>query len=41
MGVSVETVTPGDGVNFPKAGQTVTVHYSGVCAVQPAPLTRR
>lgn len=31
MGVTVETITPGDGVNFPKTGQTVTVHYSGAC----------
>ena len=37
MGVTVETITPGDGVNFPKTGQTVTVHYSGACAVQRAP----
>lgn len=29
MGVTVETITPGDGVNFPKVGQTVTVHYVG------------
>ena len=29
MGVTVETVTPGDGVNFPKTGQTVIVHYTG------------
>ncbi|OWA50121.1 putative Peptidyl-prolyl cis-trans isomerase FKBP1A [Hypsibius exemplaris] len=29
MGVSVETITPGDGKNFPKTGQTVSVHYTG------------
>ncbi|GAB4823664.1 hypothetical protein N2152v2_010710 [Parachlorella kessleri] len=29
MGVQVQTVTPGDGVNFPKKGQKVTVHYTG------------
>nr|CAB3246410.1 putative peptidyl-prolyl cis-trans isomerase uncharacterized protein LOC445763 [Phallusia mammillata]CAB3263354.1 uncharacterized protein LOC445763 [Phallusia mammillata] len=29
MGVTVETLTPGDGTNFPKAGQTVVVHYTG------------
>jgi FKBP-type peptidyl-prolyl cis-trans isomerase len=29
MGVEIETVTPGDGVNFPKKGQTVNVHYTG------------
>jgi len=29
MGVTVETITPGDGVTFPRAGQTVVVHYTG------------
>ncbi|KAF7668431.1 hypothetical protein LDENG_00014600 [Lucifuga dentata] len=29
MGVEVVTVKPGDGVTFPKPGQTVTVHYTG------------
>jgi len=29
MGVEVETITPGDGVSFPKTGQTVSVHYTG------------
>ncbi|VEL17409.1 unnamed protein product [Protopolystoma xenopodis] len=29
MGVQVETITPGDGVSFPKNGQTVVVHYTG------------
>jgi hypothetical protein len=29
MGVTVETLTPGDGTNFPKRGQTVIVHYTG------------
>lgn len=29
MGVTVETQRPGDGVNFPSKGQTVTVHYTG------------
>ncbi|KQC35008.1 MULTISPECIES: FKBP-type peptidyl-prolyl cis-trans isomerase [Frankia] len=29
MGVSKETVVPGDGKTFPKAGDTVTVHYVG------------
>ena len=28
-GLIVTTVTAGDGVNFPKKGQTVTVHYTG------------
>jgi len=29
MGVQVDTSKPGDGENFPKPGQTVTVHYTG------------
>jgi len=29
MGVEVQTVAPGDGVTFPKAGQKVFVHYTG------------
>jgi len=29
MGVEIETVTPGDGVTFPKKNQTVSVHYTG------------
>jgi len=29
MGVEIETVTPGDGVTFPKKNQTVRVHYTG------------
>jgi len=29
MGVTVNTVTPGDGKTFPKKGQTVVVHYTG------------
>ncbi|CAL8106976.1 unnamed protein product [Calicophoron daubneyi] len=29
MGVTVDTYQPGDGKNFPKKGQTVTVHYTG------------
>lgn len=29
MGVEIETMKPGDGKTFPKAGQTVTVHYTG------------
>jgi len=29
MGVEVETVQEGDGTTFPKAGQTVEVHYTG------------
>jgi len=32
MGVTVETTTPGDGVTFPKKGQTVIVHYTGTLA---------
>ncbi|WIA40894.1 hypothetical protein OEZ86_004555 [Tetradesmus obliquus] len=29
MGVTKETVKPGDGTTFPKKGQKVTVHYTG------------
>ncbi|XP_035827478.1 FK506-binding protein 1-like [Aplysia californica] len=29
MGVTVETIQAGDGVNFAKAGDTVVVHYTG------------
>lgn len=29
MGVDVATTKPGDGVSFPKRGDTVTVHYTG------------
>jgi len=29
MGVTVETLAPGDGVNFPKKGDKVTIHYVG------------
>lgn len=29
MGVVKETIVEGDGVNFPKRGQQVTVHYTG------------
>ena len=29
MGVTVETVAPGDGKTFPTKGQTVVVHYTG------------
>ncbi|KAJ7259811.1 hypothetical protein C8J57DRAFT_1339201 [Mycena rebaudengoi] len=29
MGVNVEILTPGDGVTFPKKGDTVTIHYHG------------
>ncbi|XP_029468545.1 peptidyl-prolyl cis-trans isomerase FKBP1A [Rhinatrema bivittatum] len=30
MGVSLETICPGDGSTFPKKGQTVVVHYVGL-----------
>jgi len=30
MGVNVETLKPGDGHTYPKSGQTVVVHYTGV-----------
>ncbi|PFH48279.1 hypothetical protein AMATHDRAFT_76805 [Amanita thiersii Skay4041] len=29
MGVTVETITAGDGKHFPKKGDTVTIHYVG------------
>jgi len=29
MGVEIEVIEPGDGKNFPKTGQRVTVHYTG------------
>ncbi|KAG0366452.1 peptidyl-prolyl cis-trans isomerase [Gamsiella multidivaricata] len=29
MGVEIERITPGDGVNFPKVGDSVTMHYVG------------
>jgi len=29
QGVKIETITPGDGENFPKRGDTVTIHYVG------------
>ncbi|KAL7387692.1 hypothetical protein ABVT39_027596 [Epinephelus coioides] len=29
MGVDIETIKPGDGRSFPKAGHVVTVHYVG------------
>ncbi|CAD6886948.1 unnamed protein product [Tilletia controversa] len=29
MGVTVESISAGDGTNFPKPGQTVIMHYVG------------
>ncbi|KIO20616.1 hypothetical protein M407DRAFT_245743 [Tulasnella calospora MUT 4182] len=29
MGVTIERLQPGDGVTFPKKGDTVTIHYIG------------
>ncbi|MET0777542.1 MAG: FKBP-type peptidyl-prolyl cis-trans isomerase [Pseudomonas mandelii] len=29
MGVTVDTITAGDGTTFPRRGQTVVVHYTG------------
>ena len=29
MGVNVETISPGDGKTFPKAGDVVDMHYIG------------
>lgn len=34
MGVTVETIAPGDGKNFPKQGDTVSMH----CELQPLAL---
>ncbi|KAG6910621.1 FK506 binding protein proline rotamase rapamycin-binding protein [Tephrocybe rancida] len=32
MGVTVETISPGDGINFPKKGDKVQIHYVGTLA---------
>ncbi|KAL4933865.1 FKBP-type peptidyl-prolyl cis-trans isomerase [Aspergillus undulatus] len=32
MGVEVQRLSPGDGVNFPKKGDHVTMHYVGTLA---------
>ncbi|KAG0295712.1 FK506 binding protein proline rotamase rapamycin-binding protein [Linnemannia gamsii] len=32
MGVTKTVITPGDGVTFPKEGDTVTMHYVGTLA---------
>jgi FK506-binding protein 1 len=29
MGLEIETITPGDGKNFPQKGATVKAHYVG------------
>ncbi|XP_077283825.1 peptidyl-prolyl cis-trans isomerase Fkbp12 [Arctopsyche grandis] len=29
MGVEITTIRPGDGMTYPKPGQTVIVHYTG------------
>ncbi|OCF39880.1 FK506-binding protein 1 [Kwoniella heveanensis CBS 569] len=29
MGVTVDTIAPGDGKTFPKPGDQVTIHYVG------------
>ena len=29
MGVTVETISQGDGVNYPKKGDQLTMHYTG------------
>jgi FK506-binding protein 1 len=29
VGVSIETLSPGDGKTFPRKGDTVTIHYVG------------
>jgi FKBP-type peptidyl-prolyl cis-trans isomerase len=32
-GVNVEIYAAGDGINYPKPGHTVTVHYTGITYV--------
>ncbi|KAJ1851758.1 Fork head 1 [Coemansia sp. RSA 486] len=32
MGVEIEVIKPGDGTNYPKPGDTVTMHYDGTLA---------
>lgn len=32
MGVTVDSVSPGDGKTYPKVGDTVTMHYHGTLA---------
>ncbi|KAL2860713.1 FKBP-type peptidyl-prolyl cis-trans isomerase [Aspergillus lucknowensis] len=32
MGVEIQRLSPGDGVNFPKPKDTVTIHYVGTLA---------
>ncbi|KAL3434305.1 FK506-binding protein 1A [Aspergillus tetrazonus] len=32
MGVEVQRISPGDGKNFPKPGDTVSIHYTGTLA---------
>ncbi|KAJ2706713.1 Fork head 1 [Coemansia sp. IMI 203386] len=32
MGVEIEVTKPGDGTNYPKPGDTVTMHYDGTLA---------
>ncbi|PWN93948.1 FK506 binding protein [Acaromyces ingoldii] len=29
MGVTIDSISPGDGKNYPKPGDTVTIHYHG------------
>ncbi|GLH01872.1 Peptidyl-prolyl cis-trans isomerase FKBP1B, partial [Gryllus bimaculatus] len=33
MGVEVDTISPGDGQTYPKTGQTVVVHYTGMFVI--------
>jgi len=32
MGVTIDRLSPGDGMNFPKKGDKVTIHYVGTLA---------
>uniref|UniRef100_A0A7S2MD69 peptidylprolyl isomerase n=1 Tax=Helicotheca tamesis TaxID=374047 RepID=A0A7S2MD69_9STRA len=36
MGVTKETLTPGDGTNFPSQGDKLTMHYLGTLAANGA-----
>ena len=33
MGVQIERIKPGDGKNFPKKGDQVTMHYVGTVSI--------
>ena len=33
MGVVRNVIKPGDGTNYPRKGQTVSVHYTGIIII--------